>query len=377
MTELLVCYIRGDFASLGLSQALLQLAAAPTLPGAWRTTRFSFRSTAGTSLVTNGSDAFLFTSPVASLGVSSVYYGPQDKMVAAQLAVSPLGTSPRLSRRLAQVTLVQDAFDSPYGMVKSADASGHVKPSHLKATVAAVQDGALALVLNDLTMSIENSSHLGPFDSLAANVVFPAGAGVDAIYTTQRGRLANVSHGAPDVPLVLGEGVAVRSAGGIVAFRVPFADGLQGFTPASALRFDGPPGTDAARLVVYLYRGPNVTFSNNPPPSRSVLIMGVGAAQSDAEAVTFLGDFVALSVTNESQNTSNWRVSLAPPGANLHRAYPPGFSSTLSASMWVPQRKIILTRQVNGSDVHVPAGGVLELRRSDGTRLDLTTSTFA
>jgi hypothetical protein len=215
--------VRGDFPR--LPAGLLALAAPPAKAGDWRVMQASYSATPGSARVTDGCDAYVFTARAASLGVSSHYYGPQDKMVVAQLALAPGGAPPAASPRLAQVTLVQDSFDAPYGMVKTADGSGHAKPTHLKATVAAVQDRGLALVLNDLTMAIEGSARGGPFDCLAANVVLPAGAGVDAVYTESGGRVRNVSRGAPDVPLRLGETVAVRSAGGIVAWRLAFADG--------------------------------------------------------------------------------------------------------------------------------------------------------
>ena len=372
---LFVAYVRGDFPQLPV--ALLALAAPPTGEGAWRVMQASFLAAPGDARVVDGTDAYLFASPVATLGTSSVYYGPQDKMVTAQLALAAGGAPPAASPRLAQVTFVQDMFDAPYGMVKTADGSGHAKPTHLKATVAAVQDRALALVLNDLTMSIESSSRGGPFDSLAANVLLPAGRGIDALYTQRGGRVQNASRGAPDVALAIGEAVAVRSAGGIVAFRLPFADGLNGFAPTSALKFDGPPGTDAARVVAYLYRGPNVTFPANPPPSRSVLLIGVGAASSDAEAMEFVAGLVALVVTNDAANASNWRVAVAPPAPARGAAPPPGFGSTLEASMCVPYTKTILTREVNGSAAHVPKGGVLELRASDGAEQSITSATFA
>ena len=380
MAELLVCFVRGDLPS-PLPPLIAALAAPPgPAPGAWRVAQASFLATAGNATAVNGTDAYFYSSAAATLGVSSLFYGAQDKMVTAQLALSPGGAPPAASPRHAQVTFVQDAFDSPYGYVKSADGSGHEKPTHLKATVAAVQDRGLALVLNDLSMAIENTTHQGPWRSLAANVLFPAGPGVDGVYTLRGGRVANVSRGAPDVPLALGEAVAVRSAGGVVAFRVPFADGLNGFMPRSALRFDGAEGTDAARLVTYLYQGPNVTFPNSPPPSRSVLVIGVGSAGSDTEALAFLGALSSLVVANEPQNATNWRVSVSPPAGaagEAAAAAAPGFGSTLAASLWVPDRKQILSRRVNGSDVHVPAGGTLELLDSSGAVQRITTASFA
>ena len=84
------------------------------------------------------------------------------------------------------------------------DGSGHSKPTHLHPTVVSVQDGGVAVVLNDLTMAIESTSHGGPFTSLAANVLFPAGKGIDGLFVNGV-RVENInSPGAPDIPVKLG-----------------------------------------------------------------------------------------------------------------------------------------------------------------------------
>jgi hypothetical protein len=301
-------------------------------------------------------------------------------MVAAQLARAARGAPPAASPRLAQVTLVQDAFDAPYGRVVTRDGSGHEKPTHLKATVAAVQDGGLALVLNDLTMAIEATAGAGNFSSLAANVLLPCGGGIDGLYVNGvRLAAAAAAPGAPDVPLALGDTVAVRSRGGIVAARVPFADGLRGFRPRAALRFDGPPGTDAARLVTYLYQGPNASFPADPPPSRSLLLLAVGAAGSDAEAAGFSAALAALVVENHYANASAWRVrvSPAPPPPAPAGPLPRGFASTLEAELCVPRTKRILLRAVNGSSLAVPRGGAIEVAWSDGRAVTVTTAGIA
>jgi hypothetical protein len=240
--------------------------------------------------------------------------------------------------------------------------------------VAAVQDGGLALVLNDLTMAIEGTAHAGQFSSIAANVVFPCGAGVDAVYVDGV-RVANASLGAPAVPLALGATVAVRSAGGVVAFRIPFADGLAGYVPTSALVFDGPAGhAPAARLAVYLYRGANRTFAASPPPSRSLLVIGAGDAADDAAAARFSAALAALALSNAAANASDWRVTLAPPAAGA--APYPGFASTLGAALWVPTYKKILARDVNGTALRLPPPGTLDVAWSSGERLALTTADF-
>ena len=349
--------------------------AKPPEGDAWRVTQSTYAPAAGALGPTNGSDFTLYQGATASLGTSSLYYCAQDRMVLAQL---PL--------RLPQVSVVADRWDAPWGDVRSGDC-GHDagKPTHMKATIAAVQDRALALVLQDLSMALEPSSGCGAYSSVAINVIFPAAlAGIDAVYTGAGAvRVANASSGAPDVPLPIADNtVAVRAGGGIVAFRIPFVDGLAGYAPRSVLRFDGPHGL--ARLAVYLYEGAPTTFAATPPPSRSITAIAVGSANLDAEAAAFVAAFAALVLSNEPANASDWRVSLAPPQGNgggkwrpaTASPLPPGFSSTLSASMFVPFRKLILSRRVNGSDVHVAAPGALEIAASDGTRRSFRAADF-
>lgn len=376
-TELLVAAVRGDLRT--APPAALDLAAPPAA-GAWRVARASFAAAAGAgpdvpAVATAGSDSYLFTSRVVTLGSSSLYYNAQDKQVVAQLAVAVGGAPPAAAPRLAQVTLVQDTWDAPYGRNRSGlcgiDAG---KPTHAKATVASVQDLGLLLTIQDLSMTIESTSRCGPFTSVSTSVVFPAGRGVDGVYVNGV-RVSNTTRGAPNVPLALGDTVAVRSAGGVVAFRIPFVDRLKGFTPVSAIKFDGPVGTDAARLVVYLYQGPPTSFPASPEPSRSITVMGVGNADSDADAAAFTAALSSLRVTNEAANLTNWRVTLSPAAAlreGTSAPLPHGFSSTLSAALYVPREKRILARNVNGTAMPMPRAGFLEVLHSDGTTQGFT-----
>lgn len=357
-TELFTLYVRGEFPP--ASPAALALAVKPS-ENAWRTVRTSFLPVAGHALSVNGEDATLFVGASSTLGTSSSYYGAQDKMVNAAVGA-----------RGPQITFVQDMFDSPYGTVKTPDGSGHEKPTHLKATVGAVQDGALALILNDLTMSIESTSHVGPFSSLAANVIFPAGT--TAAVFVDGVRLTNVSHGAPSVPLRLDATVAVQAGGGAVVFRVPFVDGLLDYKPRAEIHFDGPPGSDAARLATYLYEGPNATFAANPPPSRSILVIGAAEASTDEDVARLCATFGALNITNLAANSSNWRVFVTPPPSQSAGGEPPGFASTLEAALWVPYYKKILARRINGTDLtsSIPDGGVVRVTFSNSTVVNVT-----
>ena len=346
----------------------LALAAPPASPGAWKVARATYAAAGGPLGALNGSDWALFAGPAASLGTSSLYYGAQDRMAVATLR------GPGGGARLPQVTLAADRWDSPYGSPRGGDCGRDAgKPTHMEATVAAVQDGGLALVLSDLTPALASPS-CGEYSSVALNVIFPGGgAAVDGVYTGARAaRVANAAPGAPPLPLPMDENiVAVRSGGGVAAFSIPFVDGLRGFAPRALLQFDGPHG--AARLTVYLYQGRNASFGAAPPPSRSIALLAVGEAGSDADVAGFVAALAALRVDNAPENASAWRVTVSPGGGG---SPPHGFASTLAAALDVGGRRI-LERAVNGSAVHVPAPGALELFASDGSSASLRPGNFS
>jgi hypothetical protein len=60
----------------------------------------------------------------------------------------------------------------------------------------------------------------------------------------------------------------------------------------------------------YIYRGPNASFPANPPPSRSVLLIAVGSADTDEEAKALIATFTALVIDNNAENASDWRVKV-------------------------------------------------------------------
>lgn len=364
--------------------ATLALAVPPTARGAWKVARSTYAAAAAAASgpplgATNGSDWTVFAGPTASLGTASRFYGAQDRMAVATLRGPGGGGVPV---RLPQITLVADRWDSPYGAPKGGDCGrDSSKPTHMSSTVAAVQDGGLALVLNDLTPALAEGAGCGEYDSVAMNVIFPGGgAAVDGVYTGAQGvRVANASAGAPPIPLPLTDSfVAVRCGGGVVGFALPFVDGLKGYVPNVLLQFDGPHGM--ARLTVYLYQGRNTSFGPSPPPSRSIALLAVGEADSDAAVADFVASLAALRVENSAANESAWTVTVAPAAAPRGRGganpLPRGFSSTLTAAVDVGEQNI-LARAVNGSALQLPAPGALELYGSDGSRESLSPGNFS
>lgn len=375
MVHLYVQYLRGALPP--LPQPLLQLGCggkpSETDSSAsvhWRVAQASFSPYDGQVGSINGTDRYTFSSPVVSLGTSCAYYGQQDKLLVGALPrPADPARLPRLSPRLAQVTAVLDQWDAPYGMVKTPDHSGHRKPTHLRPGVATAADGASVLMLLDLTPQWNSDAPSVNYTSVGANVVLPAGLGVDGVYAAGA-RVGNTSAGAPDVPVALGDAVGVRSGGGVLAWRLFALDGLHGYAPAGgALRFDGPSGSDAARLVGYMYQGSPTSFApkggDRPASSRAGLYLAAGAADSDAAALAFLATVQDVQLTGSMQG-GVWTVTAAPPAAagSGYAGYP-GLGSTLTASLDIARGEPT-ARAVNGTAMAMPPPGALLLRYDDG-----------
>jgi hypothetical protein len=97
-----------------------------------------------------------------SAGSASGEYNAQDKFVNIELAST---------KDLADITIVPDKQDNPYGKLKSKDRSGHNKPTHIPIHATSVQDHGAMLTLLDL-----DPSHEGAIESLATNIVLPSNA---------------------------------------------------------------------------------------------------------------------------------------------------------------------------------------------------------
>lgn len=108
---------------------------------------------------------FLWMNSGIALGCTSGDYGPQDKLFNATFAGSP---------ELAQISIVPDTFDSPYGLLKSLDKSGHNKPTHQPLHAACVEQGGAALI----TLDLNPSAIPGDATGFATNILLPSEAAI-------------------------------------------------------------------------------------------------------------------------------------------------------------------------------------------------------
>ena len=108
-----------------------------------------------------------------SLGCTSGAYGPQDKLFATTFA-GPADQT--------QISLVIDAYESPYGLRREKDRSGHSKPVHLPGNLVSVQKEGTAL----LTLEIAPSALPADAVGLSINLILPAEGTIAADRNTAR-----------------------------------------------------------------------------------------------------------------------------------------------------------------------------------------------
>ena len=177
-------------------------------------------------------DRYNYITREFSAGSASGEYNAQDKFINIELAST---------KDLADITLVPDKQDNPYGKIKSKDRSGHNKPTHLPPHATSVQDRGAMLTLLDLDPSRE-----GAVESLATNIVLPSGA--DSIEMDGE----KIDTKAPFKKDATAKSViAVREGNAIVVLRIFEADQSQFVLQAEK---DGLKD-HALRYTAYHYRG--------------------------------------------------------------------------------------------------------------------------
>ena len=178
-------------------------------------------------------DRYNFITREFAAGSASGEYNAQDKYINIELASA---------KDLADITVVPDKQDNPYGKLKSKDRSGHSKPTHIPPHATSVQDHGAVLSLFDL-----DASHEGEISSLATNLVLPSNA--DAILLD--GRPVDVS-AAFSKAASSKSTVAVREGNTIAVLRL-----FEGGEHASFLLQGEKEGLkyNAIRYTAYHYRG--------------------------------------------------------------------------------------------------------------------------
>jgi len=111
-----------------------------------------------------GGDRYCYMTPDFTIGCSSMYYEPQDRPIAIELASS--------KPNFPIITLQADHFDAPYGKARIIDGCGHSKPFHWPLNPLAIQEKGFMLVMLDLDPSKINP----PSSTFATNIILPAKA---------------------------------------------------------------------------------------------------------------------------------------------------------------------------------------------------------
>jgi hypothetical protein len=244
-----------------------------------------------------------------SIGSASGEYNAQDKYVNIELASS---------KDLADITVVPDKQDNPYGQIKTKDRSGHNKPTHIPPHATSVQDRGVILTLLDL-----DPSHEGEIESLATNLVLPA----DADSLQLDGQKVDTS--APFKKEASAKSViAVREGHAIVVLRIFEADKSQFVLLAEkeGLKYH------AVRYTAYQYRGEARKLSEKH--LRVGLLAYAAACTTEQQCADAVEEVRSARIESKSDGHT-WNV----------RAHLRG--TELEAARDLDQRAIV-TRQVNG-----------------------------
>ena len=281
---------------------------------------------------TPGQDRYTYITPDFSIGSSGRYYGvTQDKAIAADYSSTNI---------LPQVSLVFDPYDSPYGTVRVLETgSGHMKPNHLNFYSANVQDRGTILGLATLSPSFSiATNYLGPYTNLSSAVIFPAQA--DAVYLDGVALNTNI---AASFAATSGSVVGIQEGNAVIAARFYRVDGLAGYAPTYAVKFDGG---KAARFVAYHYQGDSIILNNIYASNRPVIGTIIAARQClNALAVTsFLNEVktaVVTLATNGNQSSAGVTIGGTPLATTLDANSGAVISRMVNGTNYLPQMFLV------------------------------------
>ncbi len=291
---------------------------------------------------TPGQDRYNYITPDFCIGSSGRYYNnTQDKAIAADF---------NSTSSLPQVSLVFDAFDSPYGTIKLLETgSGHIKPDHLNFYSANVQDRGTILGLASLAPNFNIATNwLGPYTNVSSAVVFPAQA--DVVYLD--GIVLNTNL-ATSFAATSGSVVGIQEGNAVMAARFYRADGLTGYTPTYAVKFDGGA---AARFVAYHYQGAATIFNNIYASNRPVVGTLITARLcTNAVAVTnFLNEVKAAVVTlttNGNQASASVTIGGTPLASTIDANSGAVISRMVNGTNYLPQMFTVSDTNSNSRDL--------------------------
>lgn len=233
-------------------------------------------------------DRYACFTPDFAIGSASGDYNAQDKLITVEFAgvMTPV------------MTVVPDIFDSPYGTVKSADGSGHMKPTHIKYRPLCVQEKGSVLALLDL-----DTAKTPATASLATNILLP----MEADRALLNGKPVALKE-AFEIPVPPDSVIALRSGRSGVAIRVFHVDPCAGAEPQIVLKLD-PEGikNHTARLAIYHYRGESRVISDK---HIGVGLMILAQRCESDEALAKLASDAAAAQVNDQRAGNEWKVEV-------------------------------------------------------------------
>jgi hypothetical protein len=235
-----------------------------------------------------GRDRYNYITPDFDIGSASSWYSPQDLAVCAEFVSQ---------KNLPAVAVVADPFDAPFGVAKAADKSGHMKPKHLRAAIAAVQEKGTILELSDLSRDLPHTRS----NSIATNIVLPVA--VDALYLNGK----RLDPGKPfDIPADEKTMVFLREGNAALAVRIFAADGCGGKPATFAVKYDGNDWR-AGRLVAYHYQGKPARLTE--ASVRAGVFLHIEHCASDADFEAFMARLQAIDIVEKNRD-SVWSASV-------------------------------------------------------------------
>jgi hypothetical protein len=267
-----------------------------------------------------GQDRTCFLTPDFAIGSTSAYHGPQDRQLSISLAATD-------DHPMADLSVILDPFDSPYGTHELKDRSGHSKPTHLRNDLAAVQSNGTILALLHLNPNLANQ----PESTLATNILFPANA--DQLLLD--GNPLSLTPGQV-VPVSSKTWLMVRQGKAVAAVRIFLADLSAEQQPESAelprwyIKYDGTKA-NAARLVAYHYQGEEKLLTDKT--LRAGIMMMVRSCDSP-EAVQAWADELRKISLHQTLEDHQWTVETGNLKATLDLA-----------------KRIVVSRTVDGKEM--------------------------
>ena len=265
-----------------------------------------------------GQDHTTYFTQNFAIGSASAEHGQQDRQLSISLAEFTPG------KTICDISVISEHLDSPYGIKKLPDRSGHQKPTHLKNAAATVQDNGTILALLDLAPSLNADLLKNPPSTLDTNILFPANA--DALFLDGK-PLSLVPN--QSIPITATSWLIIREGNAAAAMRIFLADAVGGVGGRSDndrffIKYDCP-DSRAARLVAY-HLNQSKPLAIPDAPIRAGILLLVRDCPTPEFPISWNSELHAASLTQSNDNglwsatfTHNAQQLLATLNLSSHR----------------------------------------------------------